>query len=65
MLAHLVHQRRSLLPAPSASAIRYATLHQEVLRCHPRISDYSYPRGYHGCGLDPRTSPVKTGRDLP
>jgi hypothetical protein len=30
MLAHLVHQRRSLLPAPSASAIRYATLHQEA-----------------------------------
>jgi len=44
MLAHLVHQRRSLLRAPSASAIRYTTLHLEVLRCHPSISDYSYPR---------------------
>jgi hypothetical protein len=67
MLAHLVHHRRSVLSAPSASAIRYATLHTSR---RPTVSSKvfpttRYPRGYHGCELDPWNQPDQDRGDLP
>ena len=67
MLAHLVHHRRSVLSAPSASAIRYATLHTSrrptvsskyfrLLVIRGAIMVVNWIRG---------TSPIKTGETCP
>ena len=67
MLAHwFISEFCALPPSASAIPVRYPARIKRSYGVVQVFPTTRYPRGYHGCGLDPWYQPDQdTGRDLP